>query len=218
MRKTRLHPVSGLRRPLAAAALLAALLAGTDASAAPPGEQLRVDIDRVLKTLEDPALKADRALVRQRLRSIGNEVFDWPEMTRRSLARHWQPLTDVQREEFVALFSDLLEHSYFSKIEVYGGEKVIFAGEAVDRDRATVRTKVVTKQGTEIPIEYRMIRRGDRWLAYDVIIENVSLVSNYRTQFNQVITTSSYQDLLRKMRSKQDEVLRAPSGGPPKRN
>src|SRR5260370_35585902 len=93
-----------------------------------------------------------------------------------------------------------------SKIELYGGEKIQYAGESIDGDLASVRTKLVTKQGTEVPIEYRMIRRGDRWLVYDVVIESGSLISNYRTQFNTIIQTSSFQELVRKMRAKQDEA------------
>ncbi|HEV8531126.1 MAG TPA: ABC transporter substrate-binding protein, partial [Methylomirabilota bacterium] len=130
---------------------------------------------------------------------------DWAETAKRSLARHWQPLSDGQREEFVKLFGDLLERSYISKIELYGGERIHYVGESIDGDLAVVRTKIITKQGTDVPIEYRMIRRGDRWLVYDVVIESVSLVSNYRTQFNKIIQTSSYQELVKKMKTKQEE-------------
>jgi len=176
-----------------------------------PTDQLRSQIDRVLKVLEDPELKKEgkekerRAVVRQ----IANEIFDFSETARRSLARHWAGRTQAEREEFVELFSDLLERSYISKIELYGGEKIQFVGEAVDGEGAVVRTKIVTKQGTEIPIDYRMHRRGDKWLVYDVVIEGVSLIANYRTQFNKIITTSSYQELVKKMKTKQEEFLQA---------
>src|SRR5262249_56940877 len=103
-----------------------------------------------------------------------------------SLGRHWAARTPAEQKEFVALFADLLERSYISKIEVYGGEKITFSGEAVDGEQATVRTKLMTRQGTDVPIDYRMLRRGDRWLVYDVMIEGISLVSNYRTQFNKI--------------------------------
>ncbi len=192
---------------LVTAIVLAALFVGKDAWAGPPTEQLKVEIDRVVKTLEDPALRADgkAAERRQRVQTIANGTFDWAETAKRSLARHWQQLTDAQREEFVKLFGDMLERSYTSKIELYSGEKIVWVGESVAGDQAIVRTKVISKQGTDVPIDYHMFRRGDRWLVYDIVIESVSLVSNYRTQFNRIIQTSSYQDLITKMRMKLEE-------------
>ena len=191
-----------------AVALGLMLTAAPDARAGIPTDQLKGAIDRVVKTLDDPALKgADRAPDRRRaVRKVANDIFDFIEIARRSLARHWPPLTEPQRVEFVALFADLLERSYISKIELYGGEKILYAGERVDADLATVSTKIVTKNGTEVPIDNRLQKRGDRWLVYDVNIEGVSLVSNYRTQFNKIIQTSSYADLVQKMRTKQDEL------------
>jgi len=195
------------------AIVLAALFVEKHAWAGPPTEQLRVEIDRVVKTLEDPAFKGDgkTAERRQRVQTIANGTFDWAETAKRSLARHWQHLTDEQREEFVKLFGDMLERSYISKIDLYSGERVVWVSESVAGDQATVRTKVITKQGTDVPIDYHMFRRGDRWLVYDVVIENVSLVSNYRTQFNRIIQTSSYQDLITKMRTKLEESRHAES-------
>ena len=114
---------------------------------------------------------------------------------------------EVHPEEFVQLFSDLLERSYISKIELYGGERIQFTGEALEAENAIVRTRLLAKQGTEIPIDYRMLRKGDKWLVYDVVIEGVSLIANYRTQFNKIITTSSYQELVKKMKTKQGEFL-----------
>jgi phospholipid transport system substrate-binding protein len=192
---------------LVAGVVAAGLLSGRDALAGPPTDQLKNHVDRVVQTLEDPALKGETRATerRHRVRFIANDVFDWAETAKRALARHWQPLTDAQREEFVRLFGDLLERSYISKIELYGGERIQYVGDSVDGDLATVRTKIITKQGTEVPVEYRMVRRGDRWLVYDVVIENVSLISNYRTQFNRIIQTSSYQELVKRMKTKQEE-------------
>ena len=179
------------------------------ATAGGPAEQLRGQVDRVLKTLEDPDLKKDGKAKERRVavRKIAEDIFDFSETAKRSLGRHWAGRTPAERGEFVALFSDLLERSYLSKLEVYGGEKIAYGAEAIDGDQATVRTKIVTKQGSEIPIDYRMLRKGDRWLVYDVMIEGVSLVSNYRTQFNKIIQTSSYQELVKKMKTKQEEFL-----------
>ncbi len=179
-------------------------------------DQLKGAIDRVVKTLDDPAYKGeDKAPARRRaVRKVANDIFDFGEIARRSLARHWQSLTDKQREEFVMLFADLLERSYISKIELYGGEKILYTGERVEGDQASVATRIITKNGTDVPIDYRMLKRGDRWLVYDVNIEGVSLVSNYRTQFNKIIQTASYNDLVQKMRTKQDELVSADQGPP----
>jgi phospholipid transport system substrate-binding protein len=183
--------------------------------AGPVSEQLKDAIDRVVKLLDDPALKGpDRKEERRAaVTKIAQEIFDFPEVARRSLARHWQPLTDKQREEFTALFSDLLERSYISKIELYSGEKITYASERIDGDTATVATRVLTKSGTEVPIDYRLLRKGTRWLVYDVNIEGVSLVSNYRTQFNKIIQTSSFNELIQKLKTKQEELT---GGEPPK--
>jgi phospholipid transport system substrate-binding protein len=199
------------------AALLAVGLAVTAASpavAGAPTEQLRGAVDRVLKTLEDPSLKGAGKINDRRtaVRKIANEIFDFGEIAKRSLARHWQPLSEAQRTEFVGLFADLLERSYISKIETYGGEKIQYTTEKVDGDFATVSTRIVTKNGTEVPIDYRMTKRADRWLVYDVSIEGVSLVSSYRTQFNKIIQTSSYNELVAKLRTKQDELLAEDKG------
>jgi phospholipid transport system substrate-binding protein len=199
------------------AALLAvglAVVAASPATAGAPTEQLRGAVDRVLKTLEDPSLKGEGKLNDRRLavRKIANEIFDFGEIAKRSLARHWQPLSEAQRTEFVGLFADLLERSYISKIETYGGEKIQYTAEKVDGDLATVSTRIVTKNGTEVPIDYRMTKRSDRWLVYDVSIEGVSLVSSYRTQFNKIIQTSSYNELVAKLRNKQDELLAEDKG------
>ena len=188
--------------------VLAALCVEGDVWAGPPTEQLKASIDRVVKALEDPVLKGEGKVLdrRMRVRSIANDIFDFGETARRSLGRHWLARTPTEQAEFVELFSDLLERSYLSKIELYGGEKIQYLSDTIDdAGQAKVLTKIVTRQGTEIPIEYRMHKKGERWLVYDVIIESVSLVSNYRTQFNKIIQTSSYQELVKKMRAKQEE-------------
>jgi phospholipid transport system substrate-binding protein len=169
----------------------------------------RLQVDRVIKTLEDPQLKQESKTVERRrsVRRIANEIFDFGETAKRSLGRHWGARTPAEREEFVQLFADLLERSYISKIELFNGERVTYIGETIDGDIATVRTRLVTKQATEIPVDYRMLKRDERWLVYDVIIEGVSLVANYRTQFNKIIQTSSYPDLIKKMKGKQEELL-----------
>ena len=195
-------------RVLVLAALLPAVLAGPQRVwAGVPTDQLRAQIDKAVKILEDPELKKKPVERRTAVRQVANDIFDFSETAKRSLARHWAPRTPAERDEFVALFTDLLERSYIGKIETYGGEQIHFIGETVEGEGAVVRTKLVTKQGTEIPIDYRMLKRGDKWLVYDVVIEGVSLISNYRTQFNKIITTSSFQELMKKMKTKQEEFI-----------
>ena len=186
---------------------LVALLVAAPAWAGAPTDQLRGSIDRVVKTLESPGMKGEAHAADRKaaVRRIANDIFDFAEIAKRSLGRHWPPRTEPERKEFVGLFADLLERSYISKIELYGGEKILYTGERVDGDTASVMTKIITKSGTEVPIEYRLLHQGERWLVYDVSIEGVSLVSNYRTQFNKIIQTASYAELVRKMKAKQGE-------------
>ncbi len=194
-------------RALIALAAVLALLAPDAAAAGPPTDQLRRSIDLVLKTLSDRELKTEAKTAQRRtmIRAIAGEIFDFTEISQRSLGRHWQGRTPAERAEFVRLFGDLLEHSYITKIEGYSGETIQYAGEIIDGDLAIVRTRIVTRQGTEIPVDYRMFRKGDRWRAYDVHIEGVSLVANYRSQFNAIIQRTGYPDLVAKLRAKQDE-------------
>lgn len=208
----RLHRSFPVKRFLALGVMcLACALAwapGAGGAGSGPTEQLKGPIDRVLQVLEDPALKGEaRAAERHRaVRQIADEIFDFEEISRRAMAQHWRSLTEAQRKEFVGLFSDLLERAYMSKIELYRGEQIQYPAERIEGDFAIVSTRLITKKGTEVPIDYRMLKRGDRWRIYDVSIEGVSLVANYRTQFNNVIRTSSYDELLRKLRSRAEEV------------
>jgi len=195
---------------LALGLAIAPWLAGPS-EAGPALEQLRTQIDRVLKVLENPDMKKEHNNTARRaaVRKVADDIFDFEETAKRSLARHWQPRSQPEREEFVRLFADLLERSYISKIELYGGEKIAYVSDQTDGDTALVKTKIITKGGTEVPVEYRMAKRGERWLVYDVIIEGVSLVANYRSQFNKIIQTSSYAELVKKMKVKQDEFIEA---------
>jgi phospholipid transport system substrate-binding protein len=183
------------------------LLTVNGTSAGPPTEQLRGSVDSVLKTLLDPEMKKEAKTAERRrlIRAAAGEIFDFSEISRRSLAVHWQARTPAERQQFVALFGDLLEHTYISKIEGYSGEKILYVGETIDGNQAVVRTRIVGKQGTETPVDYRMLVDGGRWRAYDVSIEGVSLVANYRSQFNSIIQRSGYAELAAKLKAKQDE-------------
>ena len=189
-------------RGLVAPVVLAAGLVVVGPShAGAPTDQLRGQVDRAIATLEDPALRQKPDARRAAVRRIAEQIFDFEETARRALGRHWQARTPEERREFVGLFTDLLERTYISRIETYSGERVVYAGDTVEGKEATVRTRLVTRDGKEVPIDYRMRRAGERWLVYDVVIEGVSLVANYRSQFNRIIQTSSYQELLSRLRS-----------------
>ena len=130
------------------------------------------------------------------------EVFDVTEITRRALAQHWAGRTAAEREELAGLMAALLERAYLTRLERYEGERVSIVGELLDGDLATVRTRIVTRQGTEIPVDYRLHRVGARWLAYDVVVEGVSLVANYRAQFARILQGHSHQELVRRLRAR----------------
>jgi len=195
-----------------------ALLVADAAAAGPPTDQLRRSIELVLRVVQDPALKAEAKAAERRamIRTVANEIFDFAEISRRSLGPHWRGRTPAEQQEFVRLFGDLLEHAYVTKIEGYSGERILYVNEHLEGEVATVRTRLVTKQGTEVPLDYRMFRQGDRWRAYDVLIEGVSLVANYRVQFNSIIRRASYQELVTRLRAKVSEPVEGPPRLPPK--
>lgn len=173
-----------------------------------PTDQLRTSVDRIIRILEDPTLKSDVKMKERRaaIREEAGNIFDVREAAKRALGAHWQRLGEKEQDEFVPLFADLLERVYVSKIERYSGERITFAGEVADGDFVTVKTRFVTKQGTEMPVDYRMLRRGDRWRAYDVVVEGVSLVANYRVQFDKIIQTASYADLVARLKNGPGDV------------
>lgn len=194
-----------MTQTLAFAAVVAALIlgGGSLALAGVPTDTVRDYTDAVVKVLEDPALKVDdrRAERRAAVRKIAIDVFDVQETARRALGQHWQQRSPQEREEFVQLFADLLERTYINKIDLFGGEKLRFTEEKIDGEHAVVRAKVITKQGAEVPVEARMINRGTRWQIYDIVIENISLVGNYRSQFDRIIRSSSYEELAKRLRT-----------------
>ena len=196
--------------PVAVAGFLVGAPVVVEAGA--PTDQLKSSVEQIVKVLEDPALKTDSRAKDRRaaIRKEAEVVFDFTETAKRALGRHWQGLSEKDRQEFTGLFTDLIERAYISKIERYSGERIAYAGEAIDGGLATVRTRFVTKQGTEVPVDYRMQQRGDRWFVYDVSVEGVSLINNYRTQFDKIIQTSSYAELVRKMKAAEVGTAAAP--------
>jgi phospholipid transport system substrate-binding protein len=184
--------------------LLAVLLLGlaSDAWAGPPTEQLRTYTEQVLKVLKDPALSLPER--REAVRHLAEQVFDVSETAKRALGPHWLHRTPAEREEFVKLFANLLEQTYIARIDEFGGEKLTYVSEQIEGDRAIVRARITTKNGTEVPIESRLLQKESRWLIYDILVENLSLISNYRSQFDRVIRTTSYDELVKRLKTRGD--------------
>ena len=155
----------------------------------------------MVKVLQDPAL--DLAQRRTQIRAIALEAFDVAEAAQRALGPHWPRRSASERQEFIGLFQGLLERGYLSRIGEYGGERVQYVGERVEGEYATVRALIVTQKGTQVPVEARVLSREGRWRMYDVLIENVSLVASYRSQFDRVIRTSSYEELVRRLKARE---------------
>lgn len=180
-----------------------------------PADQLRDGIGKVFKILRDPEMAGDKKASARRdaiLAAAGN-IFDFGEMAKRSLGQHWAARTPVERSQFVALFTDLIQHSYIAKVDQHGGARMIFRGETIDGDHAGVRTAIPLSNGREMPLEYRMHLADARWQVYDLSLDGISLVSNYRAQFNKVIRIDSYETLVTRLRSHQTEFA-APAASP----
>ena len=190
--------------------LILGLLAGT-AGAGEPLEKIRETIEDVLTVLADETLRAPerQALRRDKLRQAVYQRFGFEEMARRALGRHWRDLNADQRQEFVGLFSDLLERSYVGKIEGAGaGSEVAYTRETIDDEGfASVLTVITNRLGSQIEVEYRLLQRDGNtaWEVYDIVIEGVSLINNYRTQFNNIIHRNSYDGLVKQLRLKQEQ-------------
>lgn len=173
-------------------------------------ESVKGTVDEVVRILNDKDLKQPtKAEERRRLleKTVGSR-FDYEEMSKRALGAPWTQLKDGERQEFVHLFQTLLTNSYADKIEGYTGEGVQYLNERTEKDFAEVRTKVASGK-TEIPLDYRLLNKSGHWRVYDVVVDGVSLVSNYRGQFSKIIRSSSYEDLVDQLRKKSDK-LKAP--------
>jgi phospholipid transport system substrate-binding protein len=169
-----------------------------------PSDQVRQTADKVLLILQNARLKAeDKKQERlDQLRQVISARFDFNEMAKRALGQHWQRRSAEEQRQFVRLFTDLLWRSYADQIESFNGEKIVYGHEQQDKDYSEVDTKVVTKKGEEFSINYRLHAVGSEWKVYDVVIENISLVNNYRSQFNHILANSSFDELLRKLQAK----------------
>jgi phospholipid transport system substrate-binding protein len=172
-----------------------------------PKELVKETTDRVLNIMRDSSLKGPEKAQerRQRIWEEISVVFDFEEISKRALGRHWRKRSPEEKKEFVDLFSYILQDSYIGKVDAYSDEEIVFLGEKKDSDYAIVQTKVITKTGTEIPVDYRLYNKQGKWRVYDVVIEGVSLVNNYRTQFNNILVRSSYEKLIQRMKQKKEE-------------
>ena len=179
----------------------AALLTSLPARAGAPTEQIQSAVEKALSILKDSKLQTDAK--RKQLREALYPKFDFAEMARRSLGSHWQRRSPDEQRQFVKVFTELIENAYMTNIEGYSGEKVVMGAEKQDKEFAEVDTKILTNKGEEISVNYRLRQAGSEWKIYDVVIENISLVNNYRSQFNRVIAQSSFEELFRKMKDKQ---------------
>jgi phospholipid transport system substrate-binding protein len=188
---------------IAAAAVLHAALPNR-AVAGVPTEQVRQTADKVLQVLQDPRFKANGNMSqrREQLRQILGARFDFAEMAKRSLGSNWQKGSSAEQQQFVRLFTDHLEKSYIAQIESYAGEKIIYGREAVEQDQAEVETKIVTKKSEQVSVNYKLKADGAEWKVYDVVIENVSLVNNFRTQFSRILAKGSFAELISQLEAK----------------
>jgi phospholipid transport system substrate-binding protein len=203
---------------------LAAWIMMAGAVAAPamgPRETVETAVVRVINLTQDiePAAKPEAAAPRPstdkrtEIRKIARDLFDFEEVTRRTLSRHWAARTPDERAEFVALFTEMLERAYINRVEAYGGENITYTGEAIDANYATVRSKIITDRRSEITLDYRLHLRDGRWRVYDLQIDGVSFVSTYRSQFDRIIQAESYSALLERMRKKSVEANVAERAG-----
>ncbi|MBD0305139.1 MAG: ABC transporter substrate-binding protein [Nitrospiraceae bacterium] len=173
-------------------------------------ESVRSTIDAVVRILENKELKnPDRAEERRRKleKAIGDR-FSYDEMAKRALGAQWTKLNEKQRQEFVGLFQRLLSNTYAGKIEGYSGEQVKYLNERLKEGYAEVRTKI-TSGKAEVPLDYRLLNKSGEWRVYDVVVDGISLVNNYRGQFSKILRSSSYDDLVEKLRNK-SETFAAP--------
>jgi phospholipid transport system substrate-binding protein len=180
------------------------------AQAGEPLEVVRTAIDKAVQILKDPRLQAkDKKRERiERLREVLTPIFDYDEMSKRALGAHWRRRTPAEQEEFVILFRDFLEGVYSDKIDLYGGERVVFGRETIETDFAQIETTIINPKGEEIAVIYKLRRGNGKWKVYDAVVENISLVNNYRSQFDRVIASASYEELIKRLREKVDSTAK----------
>ena len=178
----------------------------TRAHAGAPLDLVRTTVDRAIQILKDPELSSpDKKQERvDRLREALAAIFDYEEMAKRALGPHWRQRTPAEQQEFVKLFRKFLENVYSEKIGLYGGQKVRFGRELIDNDFAQVETTIIQPKGDEIAVLYKLRQVNGQWKVYDAVVDNISIINNYRSQFDRVIARNSYEELVKRLREKQE--------------
>jgi phospholipid transport system substrate-binding protein len=184
--------------------VLLTLLLGVSVWAGEPLDQVKQTTDKILSILNNPSLRVAGKAEEQKglIWKAIDERFDWEELSRRSLGPHWTKLNSEDRKEFINLYSTLLRRAYLNRVDDYSGENVRYEQERIDGDYAVVEVRVLTRIGKEIPATYRLKRNGAVWRVYDIWVQGVSLVNNYRAQFNSIIVRSSYGELVRLLKQR----------------
>ena len=185
--------------------LMAMLLCGAlPLRAGAPTDEIRTAIDKGVQILKSAKLDSSKQRVQviDQLREIVYTRFDFEEMAKRSLGSHWRRLSPQQQKEFVTVFTELLETTYADKIDLYEGQQVEYVGETIDKNYAEVNTRVIGKNRENYSVDYRLHQVGGKWRIYDVVAENISLVNNYRSQFNRVVVNSSVEELIKRIKQK----------------
>jgi phospholipid transport system substrate-binding protein len=181
------------------------LAGASDAThAGEPLNLVKTAVDGAIAVLKDPKLRpTDHKQERiERLKEIINPIFDYEEMARRSLGAHWRRRSSAEQAEFVGLFRSFLEKIYSDKIDFYDGQKVMFGRETVEKEYAQVDSTMINAKGEESSVVYRLKRTDGKWKVYDAVVESISIVNNYRSQFDRVISKSSYEELKRLLKEK----------------
>jgi phospholipid transport system substrate-binding protein len=183
--------------------LLGFILIGS-AHAGEPLDVVKGAADRAVQILKDPKLLSkDKKKERvELLRGAVEPIFDFEEMAKRSLGPHWRRRTPAEQQEFVKLFQDFMEKVYSDKLDLYEGEKIVFGKETIDQDFAQVESSIINNKGETISIIYKLRRADAKWKVYDAVVENISFINNYRSQFDRVIKSSSYEELVKRLREK----------------
>ena len=183
--------------------LLGFILIGS-AHAGEPLDVVKGAADRAVQILKDPKLLSkDKKKERvDRLREAVEPIFDFEEMAKRSLGPHWRRRTPAEQQEFVKLFQDFMEKVYSDKLDLYEGEKIVFGKETIDQDFAQVESTIINNKGETFSIVYKLRRADSKWKVYDAVVENISFINNYRSQFDRVIKSSSYEELVKRLREK----------------
>lgn len=198
-----------MRAALVAVGLVFTVASGAEAES--PTVEMQAYTEQVLQLIQDAVLREKDTLeaLQAAVRKVTIQIFGAPEAAEGALGRHWEELTPAERDDFIQLFAEFLEAIYIARMDSEGGLRVRYVGELVEGDRADVRARVFTRKGHEMTVDARLVRRDGRWLVYDIAVESISLVGNYRAQFDRVIRKSGYAELVRLIRVKRDQLLKS---------